>query len=376
MLTVTNEQIYDRWEHVPETLKEAFFSSDNGDHILKACEEVGISEEAAEQVLMVVGNIMLGFTQINDLANELRSISGMDPQAIDRIVFQLDKRVFAPLKADILKLYGDMAGTGPRMVAEEASAISRKAIESAPTMMVTETTISAPGKGAAEVEIRKIRIGDTPQGTGPEAPTMIHSEAELQPVAQKRRALSSFGGMFGFGQAQKKAGPAVTAEVSMVEGVGVHPQGMAQTEQRPVRVVHYTSAKGPEDIFGMPAQEQKEAPAFVPVTKQEHEIDFEPKIIDLTHGEPPAAVAQERDMRSAPPVGAPVVPPVAAPEAPIPPMAGATQAMVMKTPQRTETVALPPKDREPRLAEIPVSGDVIDLRALEGVVDNRQADIK
>ncbi|OGM92672.1 hypothetical protein A2333_02230 [Candidatus Wolfebacteria bacterium RIFOXYB2_FULL_49_7] len=369
MLTVTNEQIYDRWEYVPESLKEAFFSPEKGDIIWKACEEAGLSDEIAEQVLIVAGNVMLGFTQFNDLANELRTIPGMNPQAVDRAIFQMDKRIFAPIKGDILKLYGDMLGTGPRIVAESGSEIVKKesiAMESAPAMMVAEAPVPATDTGNAEVDIRKVRIGEAPVA---EAPAMIHSEVELQPVAQKRRALSSFGGMFGFGKAQgqKKEGATVAAEVSMVDGVGVRPQEMAEEEQqRPVRVVHYTSAKAPEDIFGTSAQEQKDAAAFAPVAKQDHEVDFEPKVIDLTSGGQAVAATREQGVQPMPDDVAPEL----SPTVPVLPMPEMPPVVVMKTPQRMESIAPSQQGREPRLADIPVSDNVIDLRALERATDN------
>lgn len=371
MQTITNEQIYDRWEQVPESLKEAFFSADNGDIIWKACEELGISEDVAEQVKMVVGNIMLGFTRANDLADELRSIPGMDAQAIDRMIFIIDKRIFASIKADISKLYGDVSGTGPHMVVESApEEVAKTSVEmgaALPMTDVSEVPHPVVSEQATNVDIRKVRIGEELEGV---APAMIHSEAELVPVAQKGRPLSSFGGMFGFGKAreQKKEGPAVTAEVTMIEGLGVRPQETATTEQRAPRVVHYTSAKEPEDIFWVPAQAQKEAASFMPIAKQEHEVDFEPKVIDLTHGEPGAVAIPAPEAPKA--VQGEVL--IAQPQIiPVPPMKEDVQAVVMKTPQRVNQVAQPPQDKEPRLADIPVSDDVIDLRTLERTGDKK-----
>ena len=358
MQTITNEQIYDRWERVPESLKEAFFSADNGDIVWKACEELGLSEDVAEQTLMVVGNIMLGFSRVNDLADELRSIPGMDPQAIDRMIFIIDKRIFASIKADISKLYGEMTGGGPHMVVgsapEEVAKASMEMGAPLPTTAVTEAPRPAAPESTTNVDIRKVRIGGEL-----EAPAMIHSEAELKPVAQKGHALSSFGGMFGFGKTRerKKEGPAVTAEVTMIEGLGVRPQETATTEQRAPRVVHYTSAQEPEDIFGAPAQAQKEAASFTPIAKQEREVDFEPKVIDLTHGE---HVAVQEEVLTAQPQTIPV-----------PPMTEDVQAVVMKTPQRAEQVAQLAQDKEPRLADIPVNDDIIDLRMLEKVEDKK-----
>lgn len=369
MQTVTNEQIYDRWESIPEVLREAFFSTENGEIVWKACEEVGLPEDVIDNVLIVLGNVLLGFTHVNDLAKELQSIPGMDPKAIDPIIFQIDRRVFAPVKGEILKLYGDMSGTGPRIVAESAVEPIKEsgpagAGGSAPAMIRDE---------GAQVEIRKVRIGEdvtpgVPVSTGvavepapmsAEGPTIIHTEAELRPVAQKRRPLSSFGGMFGFRSGQKKEGSAVTAQVSMVEGLGRKPEEVTKTEQQPVRVVHYTSAKAPEDIFGQATQPQKEVMPLVPVTKQEHAVDFEPKVIDLA--------AHEAAANATTPV--PAMPEENKPVAQMPKM---PEAIVMKTPQRAETVAeRAPKMKEPKLAEIPISDDIVDLRMLERVEEKK-----
>lgn len=342
MQTVTNEQIYARWEQIPESLKEAFFSTENGELIWKTCEDLGLSEEVIDQVLIVFGNVLLGFTPINDLAKELQLIPGMDPKAVDPVIFQIDRRIFAPIKGDILKLYGEMAGTGPRIVAEEAP-VSKTAEEGVPAMIAEES--------AGQVEIRKVQIGEKtapietkPEAASMEGPAIMHTEAELQPVAQKKRSLSSFGGLFGFRRGeQKKEGPAVVAQVSTIEGLGKKPEEMARTEQQPVRVVHYTSAKAPEDMFIKEARPQGEAMPFVPVTKQEHEIDFEPKLVDLAA---PKAEEASGSMASAVGEAQPIV--------------------VMKTPQRVEGIVPQVQpEQAPKLADIPVSGEIVDLRMIE-----------
>lgn len=380
MQTITNKQIYDRWEQVPEALREAFFSMDNGEIIWKAGEDAGLPEDVIDNVLVVVGNVLFGFTHVNDLAKELQSIPGMDPKAVDPIIFQIDRRIFAPVKGEILKLYGEMAGTGPRIMVESATELAEgsKPVEvggGAPAMIPTE---------GAQVEIRKVRIeGDMTTGvsastgvvpaaaTRPEStegPTIIHAEAELKPVAQKKRPLSSFGGMFGFrkGQEQKTAGPVVAAQISMVEGLGKKPEDMARTEQQPVRVVHYTSAKAPEDMFAQPIQPQKEVSTFVPVAKQEHAVDFEPKVIDLAAHEELVTAPMGEPGKITP---VPAMPEEATQVASMPKLPEVT---VMKTPQRMETVAKQaPQAKEPQLAEIPVRDDIVDLRMLERAEDKK-----
>lgn len=411
MQLVTNEQIYDRWEQVPEALKEAFFSVDNGERVWTTCESAGLPSEVIDNVLIVMGNILLGFTHINDLAKELQSIPGMTPEAIDRIIFQIDTQIFDPIRVEILKLYAEMAGSAQRVetsidlryaqgnvVPREQSKgsdsigvvqqgapviIETKPIGDsvAPTMIATEQEIAAPvatEEQIESVEIRKVRIEDdqikqpiAPIGAQSReavsnAPVMIHTEADLAPVAQKRRALSSFGGMFGFhrGQEPKKEESGAAAQVSMIEGLGRKPGDVAKTAQQPVRVVHYTSAKAPEDIFAQPTPPQGQPVALAPMPTQGQVKSFEQKIVDL------GAVATARET-VVPAAGKMVpVPPMPEEGKPIATMPKVPEAMVMKTPQRTEMVAeQTPPVKEIKLSEIPVSDDVVDLRSMERVTD-------
>lgn len=366
MQTITNEQIYDRWEQVPEALKEAFFSTDNGELIWKACEDAGLSEDVIDNVLVVVGNVLLGFTHINDFINELKSIPGMDQQAVDPIIFQIDKRVFEPVKGDILKLYRIMSGEGPKMIAEGGNEQKMVTGDMSPIDLRLSESPAKEGSWAGQeqrLEIRKIKIeeGGEPvvniqerpiEVSRPElaefveGPAIIHEEVALKPVAQKSRPLSSFGGMFGFRKEQPKKGSAIEAQVSVIEGIGRKPEAMMRTEQQPVKVVHYTSAAVPEDMFGQAAQKEPVSP----ISKQEN--SFEPVVIDLAEhpmeAQSTASIAQpnhEEMVRPAPPV-----------------------AIVMKTPQRPEAIdGAAQKESEPRLAEIPVADDAVDLRTLERV---------
>ena len=385
MQTVTNEQIYDRWGQVPDELKEAFFSVDNGEIIWKACEDAGLSEEIIDVVLIVMGNILLGFTHINDLAKELQSIPGMDQKAIDPIIFQIDKRIFDPVKGLILKLRADVSGESPAIMAEEGPAreqnvaqTSGEATAQTPAMIATDRINPAivTEEQEASVEIRKVRIegdmgrnvsvptGAAEDGVGMPAPTIIHAEADLVPVTQKRRPLSSFGGVFGFkrNQEQKSAGPAVTAQISMIEGLGKKSEEVAKTPQQEVKVVHYTSAKVPQDMFGQQEQAQQKGiePIFVPTTKQEHVVDFEPRVVDL---------GAQNEVISSVAIPVPAMPEEGKPMASMPKIPEAT---IMKTPQRVGVVAQQaPAAKEPQLAQIPVNDDIVDLRMLERVQDKK-----
>jgi len=413
-------------------LREAFFSFENGEAISNVCEEAGLPKDIIKNVANVVGNIVLGFTHINDFSAELQSIPGIDKKAADAIIFQVDHRIFDPVRGDILKLYRTVSGSGPRIIEETSVEIRERAKASGE--LYTPAELGEPAvmttKESTQFDVRKIKIQDGEdasaaviaeapkdqiQEEGIAAPTMIHSETELKTVSRKGRSFSSFGGMFGFGKEKgvENGGAAITAQVSMAEGLQRKAGDVARTEQQAPRVVHYTAAKATEDIFGQQAQEQRQATAFAPVTKQEHEVNFEPKMVDLmAHDEQPASeqkteevrpietlqssareqAQEQRQATAFAPVTKqehevnfeqksansiqdmqqsvttpmqPAVAPVVSPQIPL--------GEVMKTPQRGEPsmTAQATAEKEPRLAEIPVSGDVIDLRILERVDDKK-----
>lgn len=371
MQTVTNEQIYSRWEQIPEILREAFVSIDNGALIWKACEDAGLPEEVIDNVLVVVGNVIFGFTHINDLARELQSIPSIDQKAVDPIIFQIDRKIFAPIKGEILKLYSEMSGTGPRIMMEarpeQAEAVRPQAMQvMGQPKRVSEVAVPSatqPPKAVSEVapatlqatqfETRKIRIEEEAAPAAKieersiEAPAMIHTEEIAAPVVARKHELSSFGGMFGFRRksSSQDEGPVVAAQINAVQSMGKKPEVIGHTEQQQVKVVHYTDARGPEDIFGQAKQQAQQEH----VSAMQTVNTFEPKNIL-----PPRA---EEGVAS-----------------PIPPQqfGGAVEmvspVVVMKTPQRPEPLVGAKKlEPEPRLTEIPVSDDIVDLRMLEQV---------
>ena len=271
-------------------------------------------------------------------------------------------------------MYRTVSGSGPRIIEETSVEIRERAKASGE--LYTPAELGEPAvmttKESTQFDVRKIKIQDGEdasaaviaeapkdqiQEEGIAAPTMIHSETELKTVSRKGRSFSSFGGMFGFGKEKgvENGGAAITAQVSMAEGLQRKAGDVARTEQQAPRVVHYTAAKATEDIFGQQAQEQRQATAFAPVTKQEHEVNFEQKS---------ANSIQDMQQSVTTPMQ-PAVAPVVSPQIPL--------GEVMKTPQRGEPsmTAQATAEKEPRLAEIPVSGDVIDLRILERVDDKK-----
>jgi hypothetical protein len=229
---------------------------------------------------------------------------------------------------------------------------------------------------ATQFETRKVKIEEeTPKEEGPamihvreeiveqpvkkieeqqaEGPAMIHSEEVAAPVVSKKRSLSSFGSVFGFHRkaSGQNEGPAVTAQVSVSQGIGRKPGEAGHTEQAAAKVVHYTSAQGPEDMFGQATQRVQQEPVpSMPVSNPEY---FEPKTITIT--EPPVVKNEPAQESRTEPVSiaqplSSVVPPI----------------VVMKTPQRPESVdGAKRQEQEPRLTEIPVTDDVVDLRTLE-----------
>ncbi len=407
MKIVTNQQIEERWEQVPESLRETFFSPDIGDIIWNICEQVGLSEEITDQVVTVVGNVVLGFVHPDDMAAELLSISDIDPKVVDSLVFQIDRKILAPVRSDIDRLF--TASGASRMAIPAAvpkESVERiepvvetpQAVVAASTPPIAKAEIEAPVMLHSEKETIQEQSTIVPekmmeQKQEIEAPAIIHAESDIKPIAQTRRSLSSFGGLFKMRNApERKESSSVAAQISVSPEPERKQEEMSRTEQPKIRVVHYTEAKpvATENIFGSGVSPS--SPTGAPHNKEQATAQgaFEPQLVNLAvQEEQPApqtaapVIAESQrfdvshtkvpaDMRTQTQTSEPVV--VADIEKATTPE---QRPVVMKTPQRPAEIApeigaqRAQETGKIKLTDVPVAGEVIDLRAIETMNENK-----
>ena len=101
MTTPTEEQLFARWDTLPESLREALFSETNSDFLWKTCEDEHLPEEKINVVAKVMGYVLLGFIHPEDVARELKERLNLDPKSAKTIEDALKGRIFTPLAADL-----------------------------------------------------------------------------------------------------------------------------------------------------------------------------------------------------------------------------------------------------------------------------------
>src|SRR5665213_546126 len=98
MIIPTEEQIIDRWDSLPVSLKEALTSDANSDLIWKISEAEHIPDQKIYEIGRAVSHVLFGFMHPEDLATEMRDGSQLNPQTVTSIAGQLNQKIFAPLQ--------------------------------------------------------------------------------------------------------------------------------------------------------------------------------------------------------------------------------------------------------------------------------------
>ncbi len=282
MLNISREQALERYETLPENLKEALFSAANAQIIRRLGETYHLSDDKISILATIAGDVILGFLHPNDLAAEIRSSLNLDynlnPQLAVSIAQEIDHRILMPFRNDLEKIYkpipdGSTSLTtriGAKTVIEiaggpvPAEAIMEKPKEASGVEVEAPKIVSAQEEKKKEIQPPITQLPITELLT--EEPLIIHKEAEFKPISETKKSL---GGMFGFlrkkeSGAEKKIIPIkAQIEMGLVEAdkrgsqdvIGADLRGKAKTE--PPAASHSTTLRASE---AEPKEEQKELP--------------------------------------------------------------------------------------------------------------------
>lgn len=120
MLNISNQQVLERWDLLPDVLKEALFSSQNTDILQKICEAQHIPQEKIYSIATMAGDVIFGFIHPEDLEKEIRAEFNINQQISSVIVAEINQKIFIPIKSEIDKMYSpifptreELAGIGP-----------------------------------------------------------------------------------------------------------------------------------------------------------------------------------------------------------------------------------------------------------------------
>ena len=201
MITPTQDQALQRWDTLPDNLREALCFDANSEFIQKTCGDEHIPEEKISKVSMVSGYVLMGFLHPEDVAQELKERIGLDTQTANSLEAALNKRIFATLRTDIDKVYSPMGkfeATGvaasPKII-QDVSVAPPKPAQTLPAvgwsqMKPPTPTTPAPTRPVT-APIPPVRAPATPPISAPApvtpaepAPMILHEDTTFK-AAQK-----------------------------------------------------------------------------------------------------------------------------------------------------------------------------------------------
>jgi hypothetical protein len=269
MINVTKNQALRRWDTLPDNLHEALCSEANSDFLWKTCAAENIPESRIYVVAKLAGYVLLGFLHPEDIAPELVEAIKIDPRTAKSIQDALNGRIFAPLRADIDKIYVPLSKaemmsstSGPKTFLDDVNGASKlpplpvnKVTGPKPSVLsdvgwsrsstagpgINLGVISAPSPTAAPAPTASTPTPTpTPAPSVPKeaAPVMLHEDTSFK-AAQKNAGFTlstpGAGAEIHMGQSTKQA----PEKPAFLEFGGAKPS--APKPPAPSPALHYTA---------------------------------------------------------------------------------------------------------------------------------------
>ena len=106
MIKLSEQQRGERWDALPETLRDALVSDANFDFIAKTCKAQLLPEQKTNDVIGITGYVLSGFLRPEDMANEVVDVLQIDRRTADTISSSINRQIFVPLRPEIDKVFG------------------------------------------------------------------------------------------------------------------------------------------------------------------------------------------------------------------------------------------------------------------------------
>ncbi len=248
----TEQQLQKKYYFLPKNIKAILDSENNIEIARQICRVHHLNDEGKILIVeQLIGLILLGFVSADDLSREISENIHLNKQHADDISLEINRKIFAPIKNDIEKVYAPLG-----VLAEE-----KLGEENAPLMEISkEQTIDLRQivKQREEVQLPKIEvvkivaeeekkpIGEVESfDIAQDKPVIIHKEAEVKPILGIKKSL---GGLFNLvGKKEERPKP-IEAQVEIganLQSITDNLRPAIKIEKQPMRVVHYTEMRTP-----------------------------------------------------------------------------------------------------------------------------------
>ncbi len=229
MIYVSEKQAEERWDLLPQVLREALFSEFVADTAEQVYANHHIDDIKAEKINKICALVLMGFLHPEEVSQEIKEELDLTREVTDPLADDLDKKIFSQYSADIKDVYDPAVRTSGT-----AAALADKT--SAEKVISLEDIGGTQKTGVIPVETAPAS-GVTLKEQKPDTPFILHDEnAPEENAAQKsvfRSVTSPLGGFF-----LKKRPP----EESRSPFAKLEIPGLKPKERR---IVHYSETRTP-----------------------------------------------------------------------------------------------------------------------------------
>lgn len=257
MLKIFQQQISERWDTLPMSLREALYSPEYGKTIWKIGVEYHLDDRKIGIIVGIAGYVILGFLQPEDVAKEIREGLNLNPEIANSIAREIDRKIFSPIKSDLEKVYSPVAELPeikPKPKPEPTLPVQPEP-EPQPSPEATAGAAKPASFPTAQPEVpaeplKTILTTPVPA----EKPFILFKETEAKPVTEKKKI--TFPAIDWF---KKKKPPKTEAPVKVeleIFGPKIEEKKeptIAKTEAPKQKVIHYRETEGATP-FGKPEE--------------------------------------------------------------------------------------------------------------------------
>ncbi len=153
MINLSSNQALQRWDTLPQVLRDALYSEPNSEFVWKTADAEHIPEQKIYGVLRVAGYVLMGFIHPEDMAAELKDRLNVDPKVCASIAEAINQRIFTPIRQDIDKIYEPPSkfGAGPKMIQDLAG-----------PEIISQTAKEGPSIGATPIGENQMKAAPAP----------------------------------------------------------------------------------------------------------------------------------------------------------------------------------------------------------------------
>ena len=267
MLKIPRQQVLDRWDALPDNLKEALFSESNSNIVWQIGTLNHLPEEKISIMAMIVGAVIFGFLHLDDLTREIQESLNLNPQIANSISREINRKIFAPIRIDLEKIYSPVTAMPeikpPTKPEAEIKPLQYGEVEPpAAPLPVTPTIPTVPE--AQKIPTAQREIPTAQREIPADKPFMILQETEAKPVGERKRGVPPIIGWFQKEKPKKTEAPVkvqIEEPFDAAQGKEKKEPLVAKTEAPKQKVIHYREVEMPTP-FGKPGtQPPKEIPS-------------------------------------------------------------------------------------------------------------------